>query len=52
MLRVLATITQSSFNTQMADQTANLVSWVEEILDGAYKFANPLMRNYVNDSGE
>ncbi|PWN92302.1 hypothetical protein FA10DRAFT_89659 [Acaromyces ingoldii] len=50
MLRVLATITQSSFNTQMADQTANLVSWVEEILDGAYKFANPLMRNYVNDS--
>ncbi|TFK50500.1 Six-hairpin glycosidase [Heliocybe sulcata] len=47
MLRVAATIEKSSFGDRMKNQTADLLSWVKEILDGEFLALTP--ENLVPD---
>ena len=37
MLRIYATIQKSKFAAEMKDQSADLIAWVKEILDGTFK---------------
>jgi rhamnogalacturonyl hydrolase YesR len=52
MVKVIAIISQSEYASEMQDQISNLIGWSQDILDGCYKYADPLIRNYVNDSCE
>lgn len=54
MLRVLATIAQSSFSSDMQNQKQDLVDWTSEILDAAYPFIDEdayLFYNDINSTG-
>ncbi|ORY31626.1 hypothetical protein BCR39DRAFT_525995 [Naematelia encephala] len=52
MLRVLATIKWSGFQSQMSSQMSDLQSWVEEILTATQQYitSDGLLRNYMTDS--
>lgn len=52
MVKVIATIAQSEFASDMQSQIDDLVSWTQAILDGCYRYADPLIPNYVNDTSE
>lgn len=51
MLRVLVSIIQSSHAGVMVQQRTNLYAWIAELLDAAYRVADPatgLWHNYMN----
>ncbi|UZJ52254.1 hypothetical protein CBS101457_001574 [Exobasidium rhododendri] len=50
MVKVIAIISQSEFANDMQSQVNDLITWTQDILDGCYKYADPLIRNYVNDT--
>lgn len=52
MVKVIATIAQSEFASEMQPQINDLISWTQAILDGCYQYADPLIPNYVNDTSE
>ncbi|PWN54327.1 hypothetical protein IE53DRAFT_383104 [Violaceomyces palustris] len=53
MLRVLATLSQSENTGDFSSEKADLVSWINEILDAAYPFLDrdtSLFHNYINET--
>ncbi|WRT70037.1 uncharacterized protein IL334_007031 [Kwoniella shivajii] len=52
MLRVWATITKSSFASDMSSQMNDLQSWIEEIFDASsgYITSDGLFHNYISDN--
>jgi hypothetical protein len=52
IVKVIATIVQSEFASQMQPQIDQLITWTQAILDGCYLYADPLIPNYVNDTSE
>ena len=52
MVKVIAAIAQSPYAGQMQAQISDLVTWTSAILDGCYRFADPLIHNYINDTCE
>ena len=49
---MIATIAQSEFASDMQSQINDLVQWTDDILTGSYRFASPLIHNYINDTSE
>jgi hypothetical protein len=52
LVKVIATIAQSEFATDMQDEINTMITWTQDILDGCYQYADPLIHNYFNDSSE